>query len=562
MVYRLEHSAMFPAEKTATVESYLKGIKRELILRTGSYLSAFDKKNPAVRDNFTVLSKWFNAENNGFANDIYKELKRLDKKENRETIILNIYTTLKLLEKGFHQKDDENLTNTEIEKRIFKAYLLLNEIDNNKDNDIFKSLEDQEKDIKWPLLVFTQTFRYADISNYSLREVYSEQLVKATQFFKFLEKKYPNELKYFVSHYDCSTWQEFIQKLFPLLRICANSKEGFTEINVNEGELMKRDIDFIDKFAFSDETEELKDLDFVSLRSKPLIKVSEKSYRVIYDLFVFEKVFNGIFFTLRNMPGMNLDKLKNIFTFQFSEKTLLYYVLKNIYSYQIRQFSGEELDNKKIKGAPDYYIRKRNKILLFESKDVVLNSVIKESTSFKAYEAEIQKKLYFEEKDGVIKQKAIIQLINNITEILKGSIKYDKVKKGLKIYPIIVVHHRQLNVAGLNQLLNVWFKKELKKLEAQNLDTKRVAPLTVINISTLIFYADYFALKKYSIEKMIDRYHRASRLDNIKAKDREDLERQLLRSVYPFSMFISNQIKRKGKDSLLNKNIRFMVGKV
>ncbi len=558
IVYRLEHSALFSEEIPASVESYLKGISKDLILKTGSYFSGFDKQNATISNNVEVLSKWFNEENNDFANDVYKKINTLDKKYNRETVILNIHTTLKLTEKGFHQNQIENYSNTELEKRIFKAYLLLNEIDNQKDNNIFDSLKDQDNNIKWPLVVFVQTFRYADISNADYREVFDEQIIKAVQFFLFIEKKHKSELAYFLAYYKCSSWQEYMRRVFGLVKACVNNSNGFTEITVNDD----NDIEFVSKFSFTDESEEIKDLDFISLRSKPFFRVDKNTFRVIFDLFVFEKVFNGIFFTLRAMPGMTLNKIKDIFTFQFSEKTLLYYTLGNIYNYNIKQFSGEYLDGKGFKGAPDYYIRKKNKILLFESKDIVLNAAIKESTSFIAYESEIKKKLYFEEKDGVRKKKAVLQLIENIKKILRNELGFDQTKAGIKIYPILIVHHRQLNVAGLNHLLNVWFKQELDILRKDGLVVKRVAPITLVNISSLMFYSDSLKMKGYFLENLIDEYHRTSKLDcQINAANKQQLESELLRRTYPFNMFLKKRIKRRIKSSLLNRNIKCIVTK-
>lgn len=556
--YRLEHSVVFPDEQNATVNSYLNGIGRENIIKAGTYFVGYHKKAPLVLDNVQVLSNWFGPENYQFANEVYSKIRQIEYKEKKPTFILNIYTTLKLIEQAFHLTEDNTLSPMEIERRLFKAYLLLNELDNNKDNTLSASLKNVDPAFRWPMMVLTQTFRYSDISNYSMREVFDEQLVKAIQFFSFLENEYPNELQFFNSYYDCASWREYLKRTFPLLKILKYRNIGFTEITVGEGPTKDSDESFINKFAFGDETEELKDLDFVSLRSKPLIKTTENRYRVVYDLFLLEKVFNGIYFTLRQMPGLSLDRLKSIFTFQFSEKTLLYYILRYIYDYDIKQFSGEELDKIGVNAPPDYYIRKRTKVLLVESKDIVLNASIKESADYNAYVNEIQKKLYYDTKKGQIKPKAILQLIRNVSEILSGNVDYDRIRKGSKIYPIIIVHHRQLNVAGLSQLLNVWFQGELKKLKEQGLDTRRVAPVTVINIATLILYADKFKQKEFFLERMIDRFHRSSQLRQLDAADWAEVESELLRRIHPFNIFIARHIKRERRNNLLQKNLRHL----
>jgi hypothetical protein len=561
LVLRVERSMLFPAEKDETVDSYLQGTSRSIALLSGSTFAAFDKKNPVVRDNFKVLSFWFNAENNSFANSVYQKINSISK-GGHEAVILNIHTSLKLLEKGFSLPETQTGTNTEVEKNMFKAYILMNEIDNKKDNNILDSLKDQPTEIKFPLLVLTQTFRYADISVVNYPEVFSEQFVKAILFFEYIEKSHPKILSSFLSFYRCNSWQHYLRKIFPLIHCCLkNTQDKPTDINVKRDREFEENIQFIDKLSFVDEIEELKDSDFVSLRSKPFFRKNEDTYRVIYDLFVFEKVFNSIFFTLRSIKELNEVNLKDIFTYQFSEKVVLYTLMSRIFSRCICKYSGADLDQRKISGAPDYYVRRKKQIFIFESKDVVLNTEIKESTSFEIYREEIKKKLYFDDSSGKVKSKAIKQLIHNIRNLLKSEISFDKIKGSERIYPIIVVHNRQLNVAGLNHLLCEWFRFELQELSNQGLKVKKVAQLTVINIATLIQYSDAFQLKHSCLNEKIEEYHRATslRAKNV-ARTEVELENNLMSRIIPFNLFINRRIKTKSP-SILRKNMKLILNK-
>lgn len=551
---------LFPNE-TAAIETYLQGASRNIVLLSGSTFAAFDKKNPIVRDNFKVLSFWFNAENNQLANTIYQKISAA-KQNGLDPVILNIHTSLKLLERGFSLPEEQTGTNTEVEKNMFKAYILLNEIDNNKDNNILDSHKDQPTEIKFPLLVLTQTFRYADISVVNYAEVFSEQFVKAILFFKYIEGSHPKILSSFLSFYKCTSWQHYLRKIFPLIHCCVkNTANKPTDINVKRDEEFEENVQFIDKLSFVDEIDELKESDFVTLRSKPFFRKNEDTYRVIYDLFVFEKVFNSIFFTLRSIPELSEVNLKDIFTYQFSEKVLLYTLLNRIFSYCICRYSGAELDHLKIPGAPDYYVRKKKQIFVFESKDIVLNAKIKESTSFEIYQEEIKKKLYFDDSSGKVKPKAIKQLIRNIRTLLKNEIDFDKPKGSERIYPIIVVHTRQLNVAGLNHLLSAWFRSELQELSKEGLKVKRVAQLTVINVATLIQYSDSFQLKRFCLNERIEKYHRATslRAKNTAATSVE-LENDLMSRIIPFNLFIAKGIKTKSP-SILRQNMKLILNK-
>ena len=560
MVLRLEHSILFPDESKASVDNYINGIGRNIVLLAGSYFASFDKTNPAVRDNQKVLSKWFNEENNSFANWVYNRILEL-KRKGQEPIILNIYSSLKMLEKGFHLQEKQIVTDTEAEKNIFKAYLLLNELDNNKDNGLFDSIKNQPIELKFPLLILTQTYRYADISFVNYAEVFSEQFVKAIFFFEFIESKYPDVLAAFLEYYECATWKHYLKKIFPLVHGCIkNTENTVTEIIVEKDAQFEENIRFINKLSFVDEIDELKDYDFVTLRSKPFFRKSEDTYRVIYDLFVFEKIFNSIFFTLRSIPKLKGFNLKDIFTFQFSEKILLYQILDRIFKHSVIRYSGRELDEKGIVAAPDYYVRNKKQIFIFESKDIVLNAEIKESSSFETYEKEIKKKLYFDDSSGKTKPKAILQLIASVRKVLENNLQFDEINKTIRIYPIIVVHHRQLNVGGLNHLLANWFRDELKRLDGEGLNTKRVSQLTMINISTLIHYSDFLYNKKHSLSRLVEAYHRATSLKaKIKGSSKLHLENILMARIIPFNMFVTKRIKSNKSPLILKEKIRRII---
>lgn len=559
MLLRFEHSTLFSDEKGTTVNQCLTGLSREMVLMSGTFFAALTKMTPVIRDNRRVLETWFNHENNEFANTIYSKILALERK-GQIAIILNIHTSLKLLERGFHLGGNTTLSNTQAERNVFKAYSLLNQLDNDKDNGIFASLKDYGDDDKFPLLIMTQTFRYADISSFSYSEVFSEQFVKATLFFKFLHQSYPEILEAFLKYYDCKDWQQYLLKIFPLVANCTKNSHvtKATDIVVTRDSKFDENIKFIDKLSFVDEVEELNDYDFVSLRSKPLFRRTDDTYRVIYDLFVFEKVFNGIFFTLRSIPGLKGYNLKDIFTFQFSEKILLYEVLAKVFEYRTVRLSGEQLDNAGIVAPPDYYVRRKKQVFLFESKDIIFNAQLKESTSFEAYRAEIKKKLYFDDSSGKVKPKAVLQLIRNVRNLLAGTDGFEKNKRSVgRIYPIVVVHNRQLNVAGLNQLLKKWFREELVKLGDEGFHIKKVAQLTIINISTLIHYADSLSTSKYSISKLIEEYHRTTSMKTKpSARNYIELENKLVSKAKPFNVFIANKIKARGSSSLLTQHAR------
>ena len=233
---------------------------------------------------------------------------------------------------------------------------------------------------------------------------------------------------------------------------------------------------------------------------------------------------------------------------EFSEKYLLYKTLNYIFKNKYKVFTGVQIKALGIEAEPDYYIRNGNFLFLFESKDILINAKIKATYDFQLYEKEFIKKLYFEENNGKIEKKAVLQLINNIKRVLKKDFSFDVNYKEhlINIYPIIVVHDRQFNVAGLNVLVNHWFKTELEKIKLKGININKVKPITLIDIDTFIYHQDIFRDKTIRLEKVIDEYFKFITINTVRRyKDEEHLLRYAKRTVVPFSIFLSNYVGTK-----------------
>src|SRR5690606_12184290 len=123
--------------------------------------------------------------------------------------------------------------------------------------------------------------------------------------------------------------------------------------------------------------DEIDQIDFLTTRTKPFYKVVDGHYRIIFKLFVVEKIFKGVYFLLREInkslgPSVQIKDIKSFYGDEFSEQILCYKVMESIYLDKSIRFSGKELSDLKIDAAPDYYIRKGNNILLVESKDFLI----------------------------------------------------------------------------------------------------------------------------------------------------------------------------------------------
>jgi hypothetical protein len=215
--------------------------------------------------------------------------------------------------------------------------------------------------------------------------------------------------------------------------------------------------------------------------------------------------------------------------------------MNSIFQSSHKTFTGADLDDRKIKGAPDYYAANDKRLFLVESKDVFLGAEIKESANYAAYEQALTAKFYYDQKESKVKPKAVLQQIELIRRILKGKLEFDN-PGVVDLYPILVIHHAQLNVAGFNQLINRWFQSELKKLSDEGLNTRLVRPVTVIDISTLLLYMDYFRGDKVPLNTLIDEYHAATdHASQIVIAPHSSLQQELILRAISFAHFIRSK---------------------
>lgn len=242
---------------------------------------------------------------------------------------------------------------------------------------------------------------------------------------------------------------------------------------------------------------------------------------ILYKLFLVEKLFKSIQFQFSLEINKEVEKKYRLKDFRsdhcdnFSEQVLTYKVVENSFPKKnwIR-ISGENFKLKDYKtGEPDYYVRFKNKVFLFESKDVVLKGGEKQSRDYSIIKEALKDKFYWVKKKNKIKSKAILQLIENIKKILDkfySQCDIDYKSDTIKIYPILIVHDRQYEALGVNKLLIKWFDEELAKIK-NDYNISNIKNITVLNIDTMLFFQETLKQRgKSRLEKLIDDYHKAN----------------------------------------------------
>jgi len=556
----LSFSEIFPNETPKQLSEYLQGIERKKLMKIGSFFLGFNHKGSQYADPIAFMQMFFSPKNSEIfqqaANNIQTYLiKQGHAIENAE--IPYVVSSLNFFELAYNiseQEIVEEKSDEEIEIAVFKAYLLLNEqltkVRDSTIHQIDKLLPVHKKPTG--VLLFLQLHNF-DLTNYDLDKLFTTQFLRALMFFDFLHQREDCKtlLEEFYKYYGVEDYKEYLKRILPLTTsIIKKDKEAHTDIILDET-ADEKDIEFLNKLAI-DNIDVLNDFDFKNIRATPIYRVSERTFRIISPLFAMELVYNGLYWKLKEINDKLLkqQKPKDLYglkTFEFSEKFVLNTVLKEIFGDRFFQKTGEELD-RQFDGAPDYYVRKDNKIILFESKDIMLNAQVKESMDFLEIQQALNEKLYKKE-DGT--GKAVMQIIGNVRKVLTSNLGFDAdySAEDIIITPVLVLHYRMFNTSGLNKFINFWFQEELQLLKNEGLKISNVQPLVIVDIDTLIFNKDIFADRILELDDCLTDYQTDYVGYNGQGRtftSQKYQEQALFNSFLPFSAYLDDKIDKMG----------------
>lgn len=544
---RLNHQELFDTP-IKDQQEYLDGISTEILLKAlPSFITAnFDERFRTAND---CIQNWLGK------NPVLRE--ELKAKTNDGDTIINIISSLQLAETIFSIDAVEQSTKSEseIELDLFELYLSYNSQQDVLESKIGNNLpaEDDTND-RIIAIMLTMNFHDSDLNNFNIGEILLTQLFKSIEFFKYLEQTLPKHLELFLSDFETDTWQNWMKKYLALMpSLFPDRPVSHFDFTVPQDEDYEINLKFLQLLSLP-ETETFKLSDFISLRSNPLLRVDTNTFRIIYNLFLVEKIFKSVQFSFSLDVNKRVDKKYKLKDFRsdhcdkFSEQILVYKFIEKSFPRKWVHVPGEEFKSHGYDGEPDYYLRNKNKLFLFESKDVVLKGEEKQSRDFNVLSKAIESKFYKTEKEGKIQKKAILQLLENIDRV--HSKYYDKIDTDyditkLRVYPVLIVHDRQFESLALNHLVNSWFLAELGNWK-EKWRFKEVHGLVVINIDKFILHQDSFRTRKVLFEKMIEEYFEQSEIKNIKARNHTDFQQKALDCLKSFSTFIDIQLDSNG----------------
>lgn len=204
-------------EEPKEISEYLNGIAKDTMLKAGAHILSIKKHGSEFSETKAFLGMFFRQENQTFANEVYGKILNLEKEHNTKIIIPLAQSSLQLFEYAFeHLSDEETQDAAESEVNIFKAYLLLNQRNMEKDDVALETTKDLPPAKKYPSLVLAQTLVYFDIEHYNEAELFTCQLIKAVYLFQFLSSTEQTSvlLQSFLADVSCDNWKEYLKRLF------------------------------------------------------------------------------------------------------------------------------------------------------------------------------------------------------------------------------------------------------------------------------------------------------------------------------------------------------------
>lgn len=552
---------MIFADKPSSVFDYLRHLDRQNLIGVALRLIYSDDMFSDFKD---YCAEFFCAENFNFANECYRLLNEHIQENNRDItsiiprtyIITSQSTALELLRQTFAINISDFVLDTPQvlqEQYLFKAILLINQLIGHWEAPLEYNSNGETTNLCLAKSLLCTTLNNFGSSNLKAEYIAMLQIIKGYHFFKYCEQsKIKEHLSVFIENNGAKSWYHYLYDAIRLILFPLQNKQGnFPRIELNtqrDGEKFLRAHSFKEDTIVPLETNQ----DYTYFKSHPLIELNDGTYLPISPIFCINHIYKSIYFEFKAINESFLGTanhikgqgLLSIFTTEFSEQTLFERYVRNAIC-RHRGIKKSDRDCKKEETfghEPDFYLRDGNNIILFENKDIMIPDHIVCSKQYDQLEQELYKKLV---------KKGINQLIYNIKQLENKTFKWDSnLPNKPKIYPVLVIDDSSLCAPGLNYILNEVFQQQLK---CNNIKLK-VYPLAIVELDTLIAFANYFQLPNVRFKKLLEQYYdyisRNKRPEKI-----DQLMREVLHKYFPFYIFMSQEIVNTPFDNTIFEEV-------
>ena len=542
----ISYSSIFNDYETSNIKGFLSDIPSINSLEVIGYFNAqlhIMERDPLRQLDF--LKIWLTRLQEEVKLKVEEFLEKILSNPHAEFNLINNVSSLILIEhilENFNYLEKVHDLTPEQELNLFKAYLFCSQIWTDKHQDVLEGKKIQTPEQLIDLLLPIQ-LPYQEILEFKDFRI---QFLEAIYFFNFCESDeiFGNYLKAFLNEYHLESWQKYI---INILSIYVRKFDPIRTPSVLEVPEEYPDIiSFLDSFSLDPTSYTVSD-DFLSLREKPVFKIDNNNFLFLNLNFLVDKIYQGIQFEFskvlikqgveyKEKPIKSFPDFKGIYGDIFSEHGLFYKVLDNLtYTSKFIKLKGIDLKKLLGDGEPDYYIRDKAKVYIFEYKDVLINAKVKHSYEIEEIKSEVFKKLVQNERG---KAKGITQLVNVIESIRNNEFsKFDNYDfENVIIYPIIGYTDFSFTLAGMNYILIQEFRKQIIQRNIKN--SHLIKDLTLIDLDSLIKFQDLFIERKLKLNNCLNEYHEF----RIRSQN-------LFDKVISFNMFLHNKTMKMDYDS-------------
>jgi hypothetical protein len=561
---------IYPEQQVPTLESLLKDMPREKIIRVAQVLT-----NLYQKEGLDNMQKFFSPNNVTLKEDFNKRFLRMknDKSTNPHFMCV-LQTSIELVKQAFTiPYKQQKAIEEQFEENLLKVILVIND----KLMDFKPKTENKNSFEQIAELMVVNSFSQKDINKFDYNDVFREVFSKSIDLFEYVSTNndFAEIYREFLKKLNIRDYKEYLTTILGIFCIIMQNALRNKEAGQDEqwaGTFHYRPEDDPDKLINTNVLDYIsllidKDVplganeDYKVFRDKPLIKLSDDSYEIVNVGFLLERLFYSLYFDFQSIAkGLNITDFSDRYKQSFMEKTLLCKYLDMANDDQ--RYTA--MNSKDIKtqhpthgGEPDYYMRAENTVILFENKDIMINGAVKESRDYDKIIAEYKNKLLFKTHSNnkslpVNKQKpeGIGQLVEQITKIQSEKAYWDtSVPKDSIIYPVLVVGDSKLLPDGLPALMQKWYEDNCR---TKKIDMNKAKPLIVMSISTLLLYAQEF--KENGFEYYFERYYKSIEASKSKRSGLVDL----VNATVSFSEFMKKvyskdfgQIYERYKDKAL-----------
>lgn len=435
-------------------------------------------------------------------------------------------TILELLRRTFAIPYESYLNNSEelidFEYNLFKVLLKINQQ--------LMSFKSESKNEDITTLTFLLNFVLNDVTNADWKSTFQTQIYYFDNLYFFLQSSSAGKflLEKLCQQLGVESIIEYKQTIFALIslymdikrknpRVCPildlsaiDDLAGFLHENICD--YLSLDIKRNISYGEIDNSRE-NNVDYREFRSHPLVKISDHTY-IIYNLpLLCERLYNSLFFDLKMLYKGDFFSYYNK---EFIEHSLFHRSMLSCLGKHTTTFFPSKESIMSIVPLPekacdpDFYIREKDSIILFECKGIKINGQIKDKADIDEFINVLKNKLYLSstniDPNRRSKTKAefvgISQLVNTIELIEDDEFNYDtQIPMEISYYSVIIFEDPKLSQIGMMGLLNNWYKQLLLM---RNLSEQVCNPIITMSISTLYLFSDKFRI--FGFQNIFDEF--------------------------------------------------------